>query len=266
MKNFFSVDLEDWYQGVGLPTDSWSIYEKRLSVGTEHLLAIFQKHRAKVTFFTLGKVMEDHPELIRTIMAEGHEIACHTYTHPFLYQINQTEFENELEKCQQLATQFGIQLKGFRAPYFSVDDRSLYVLDSLKKYGYQYDSSIFPGATLRTGISNANPEIHTLSNSLVEVPITKFKFTRFDVGTGGAYFRILPYSYFKKKLKAIEKNRPINFYIHPWELDPEHPKLKNLSPRIQYTHYFNLKSTQTKLMRLFDDFEFASFQQNLFTN
>lgn len=263
MKNFFSVDLEDWYQGIGLPYDTWHHYEKRLEKGTNVLLELFQKHKTKATFFVLGKAMEEHGDLIKTIIAEGHEIGCHTYSHPFLYEINQLEFEKELTQCNQLASEHGILLKGFRAPYFSVDNRSLWVLDSLKKFNYRYDSSIFPGDTKRTGISDANPDINTMANDLLEVPITKFKVSKFDAGTGGAYFRILPYRYFKQKLKSAEKLRPINFYIHPWELDPTHPHLNNLSKRIQYTHYFNLKSTKNKLERLLSDFEFTSFANNL---
>lgn len=263
MKNFFSVDLEDWYQGIGIPIENWGQYEKRLEKGTNLLLELFQKYKAKATFFTLGKVLEEHVGLIKTIASEGHEIACHTYSHPFLYKINQKQFEDELLKCQNLSSQLGINLKGFRAPYFSVDHRSLYVLESLKKFNYQYDSSIYPGNNLRTGISNANPDITQIDDKLIEVPITNFKFYKYDIGTGGAYFRILPYAYFKKKLKAIEKLRPINFYIHPWELDTEHPVVKGLPKRIQIPHYFNLKSTQGKLEKLFGDFEFTSFEENL---
>jgi polysaccharide deacetylase family protein (PEP-CTERM system associated) len=263
MKNFFSVDFEDWYQGIGLPFSSWNLHQKRLEIGTNILLELFQKYNTKATFFMLGKAMEEHPGIIRSILSEGHEIACHTYTHPFLYEISQAEFELELENCNKLSAEYGVRLKGFRAPYFSVDSRSLWVLNSLQNFGYLYDSSIFPGDTKRTGIADANPNIHTIENSLIEVPITKFKLSKFDVGTGGAYFRILPYWYFKQKIKEIESIRPINFYIHPWELDPKHPYLNYLSRRIQYTHYFNLKSTKNKLERLLGDFEFSSFARNL---
>jgi len=263
MKNFFSVDLEDWYQGLGLPVNSWHLYEKRLERGTNALLELLQKHNTRATFFVLGKAMEEHGDLIRTVMAEGHEIGCHSYSHPFLPEINQEEFEKELTVCDRLASKHGVTFKGFRAPYFSVDYRSLWVLDSLKKFNYSYDSSIFPGDTKRTGIADANPNINTLENAIVEIPITKFEVAKFDAGTGGAYFRILPYWYFKQKLKASEKTRPVNFYTHPWELDPSHPYLNNLSKRIQYTHYFDLKSTRDKLDRLLSDFEFTSFADNL---
>ncbi len=264
MKACFTVDMEDWYQGIGLDLDQWSRFEKRIKIGHEKLLTLLSKHKVKATYFILGKVIEEFPELVQQVKDEGHELACHTYSHPFLYEITPERFRAELKKCKELITPFQEGYMGFRAPYFSIDNRNLWTLDILKEEGFIYDSSIFPGSTARTGIAGFKKEIHTLENGLREFPISNFKVTKFDFGVGGAYFRILPYSYFCSKLKKLLVQRPAVFYIHPWELDENHPYLKGLNKRIQYTHYFNLKNTEKKLDKLLSDFEFCSLNQLIY--
>lgn len=266
--------MEDWYQGIGKPVQDWHHFEKRIKIGHHKLLNLLSKYKVKATYFILGKVIEEFPELIEEIKKEGHELACHTYSHPFLYKISPEEFRFELKKCKELILRFQNGYKGFRAPYFSIDTRNLWALDILRDEGFIYDSSIFPGSSMRTGIQGFRKDIHTLKNGLVEFPISNFKVLQFpllgrglgggfDFGAGGAYFRILPYSYFKKKLKKLLVQKPVVFYIHPWELDKDQPYVKNLGQRIQYTHYYNLKSTEKKLDKLLSDFEFCTPDQIL---
>ncbi|MFL5774279.1 MAG: polysaccharide deacetylase family protein [Flavisolibacter sp.] len=258
MKLWFTIDMEDWYQGIGLAQEEWKGYEKRVKIGHDKLLNLLSKHNVKATYFILGRVIEEFPELISEVQREGHELACHTYSHPFLYEINPGQFRAELKKCKELISPFQNGYKGFRAPYFSIDNRNLWTLDILKEEGFTYDSSIFPGSTVRTGIQGFRKDRHQLQNGLDEFPISNFKVTKFDFGVGGAYFRILPFRYFRSKLSELLKQRPAVFYIHPWELDPGHPHLKGLSKRIQYTHYFNLKNTEKKLDKLLREFDFCT--------
>ena len=263
MRLWFTIDMEDWYQGIGKSLDDWPQFEKRIKVGHDKLLNLLSKHQVKATWFILGKVIEEFPELIDEVKKEGHELACHTYSHPFLYNISPAEFRSELKKCKELIAPFQEGYKGFRAPYFSIDTRNLWAFDVLKEEGFMYDSSVFPGSSIRTGIQGFRKDIHTLANGIKEFPISNFKVTKFDFGAGGAYFRILPYSYFKRKLKALLKERPAVFYIHPWELDKDQPYIRGLGKRIQYTHYYNLKNTEKKLDKLLSDFEFCSPEQIL---
>jgi len=258
MKLWFTVDMEDWYQGIGKPLQEWGQYEKRIKVGHYKLLNLLSKHKVTATYFLLGKVIEEFPELITEIKNEGHELGCHTYSHPFLFNISKDEFRAEIKKCKELIRPFQDGYKSFRAPYFSIDQRNLWALDVLKEEGFENDSSIFPGDTKRTGIKGFKKEVHQLENGLKEFPISTFKVTKLDFAVGGAYFRILPYQYFKKKVKTILKERPAVFYIHPWELDKDQPYVKGLGRRIQYTHYFNLKNTERKLEKLVSEFEFCS--------
>jgi polysaccharide deacetylase family protein (PEP-CTERM system associated) len=255
MKIAFTVDFEDWYQGIDLPMSQWGGMEKRLHIGHYKLLELFQKFNVKATYFLLGKTIEDHPKFIDEIIKEGHEIGCHTYSHPFLYNITPEKFREELRKCKQLINQFGVTYTGFRAPYFSIDKRSFWALDIIREEGFVYDSSIFPGDTKRTGIPGFNPKIHDLANGLTEFPMSTIKIAKLDFGVGGGYFRLLPYNFFKGKLEKILAHRACIFYIHPWELDIDQPKISGIHQRIKFTHYVNLASTEKKITHLLSDFE-----------
>ncbi len=257
MQNAFTVDLEDWYQGIGLDISEWNKHEKRIRVGHDKLLKLFSKKKVKATYFILGKIMEEHPDIIKEIISEGHEIGCHTYQHKAIYNMTPEDFKKEMQQCNELIKTFNTSYTGFRAPFFSIDRRNLWALDILKEEGFRYDSSIYPGDNKRTGIPGYPVNIHKLENNLWEAPISTFKILTFDPGLGGAYFRILPYPLFRHKMRQINKSRPGIFYIHPWELDPDHPYIPGLSKRIQYTHYYNLKSTEIKIEKLLNDFDFV---------
>jgi polysaccharide deacetylase family protein (PEP-CTERM system associated) len=194
---------------------------------------------------------------VAEIKKEGHELACHTYSHPFLAHITPETFRAEIQQCKALINHFGECYKGFRAPYFSIKQSNTWVLDILKEEGFIYDSSIFPGNTFRAGIAGFKREIHTLPNGLIEFPISNFPVASLQFGVGGAYFRTLPYTYFKQRLQHVLQQRPALFYFHPWEFDAKQPYIKGLAHRAVHTHYHNLHKTKRKLERLFNDFEFA---------
>lgn len=266
MKLVFTVDMEDWYQGVGLPVEAWGSFEKRIKIGHYKLLQLLSKKKIKATYFVLGKVVEEFPELIKEIKAEGHEIGCHTYSHPFLYKISPEEFRTEIRRCKELIFPIQDGFDGFRAPYFSVDWRNMWVMKILREEGFVYDSSLFPGSTGRTSLKGTSKEIYAFENGLVEYPLNTFKMASLDFGVGGGYFRLLPYRYFKKRLSAIATKDPVLFYIHPWELDADQPQIPGLSKRIRLTHYVNLASTEKKLDNLLSDFDFCTLKQTIKIN
>jgi len=257
MKNAITVDLEDWYQGIGIPVAEWEGYEKRLHIGFDKLMNLFEKHNTKATFFILGKVIEDHPDIVQEVIDAGHEIGCHGYSHLELFYMNKEEFDKEISHCKELIKPFNKEYVGYRAPYFSIDARSLWAIDVLKSHNFQYDSSIFPGDSKRTGIPGFRRDIHTLENGLIEVPLSTFKIGKMDFAIGGAYFRLLPYKYFERKLSQVNKQRPGVFYVHPWELDPEHPYLSFLSKRRRLPHYWFLDKTEKKMDQFLGDGEFV---------
>jgi polysaccharide deacetylase family protein (PEP-CTERM system associated) len=206
---------------------------------------------------------DEFPGLVEEIKNEGHELGCHTYSHPFLTDLTAQEFQSEIKKCKEIISSFQDGYEGFRAPYFSVKKDNLWILDILKEENFSYDSSIFPGNTFRAGIQRFEKNIHTLPNGLKEFPISKFEITKFDFGIGGAYFRILPYRYFRYRLKKILQTRPALFYFHPWEFDVKQPYIKGLTHRAVHSHYYNLGATERKLKCLFSDFEFTPLTEIL---
>ncbi len=263
MKNAFTVDYEDWYHSLGLPQDQWEQCEDRIHIGHEKILTLLQKHKVKASFYIVGDVIAKHPDLIKEIIEEGHEIGCHTYTHRALYDMTPAELDEELNKCSEVLSRISpVPFTGFRAPMWSIDQKSLWALDIIRNHGYQYDSSIYPGDNKRTGIQGYRKDIHHLKNGLVEVPCCIFPFLQFEVGVGGAYFRILPYIVTQKALQKINKSGQSGmFYMHPWELDPKHPKIQGISKRIRIPHYFNLKNTEKRIDRLLSEFDFTRLDQ-----
>jgi polysaccharide deacetylase family protein (PEP-CTERM system associated) len=270
MRNALTIDLEDWFCSHNLskvaPLRLWPTYESRIRASTQRLLSLLRTHRIEATFFVLGWVAEQHPDLITTIAAEGHEIASHGYSHIQLHHLTPDAFRRDLD--HSLTTTFslvGTPIAGFRAPAFSLTTRTLWATDILREYGFHYDSSIFP---LRFhpdyGVPTAPLTIYRHPNTLIEVPLTCTTLGNIRLPcSGGAYFRLLPYALFKQLMKRChQQKRPVIFYIHPWEVDPDQPYLP-LPMHARFRHYTNLSYTFEKLQQLLTDFQFTSIRQLL---
>lgn len=262
MKNILTIDLEDWYHGIELPQSSWTRCEDRIERNADKLLSYLSESKTKATFFVLGCVAEKFPSLVREIAEEGHEVGTHGYAHEFVYKLTKAEFELDLLRSIDCLEQcIGDKVKGYRAPYFSITKESFWALEVIGKHGIEYDSSIFPIKNYRYGIPDAKrfPNlVDTKNGQLLEIPISTIEISkqRFSF-FGGFYLRFSPYCFIKQAIQWLNKQgQPAVIYLHPWELDPNHPRLKELPLRIKLTHYYNLKSTERKLRRLLRDFEF----------
>jgi polysaccharide deacetylase family protein (PEP-CTERM system associated) len=264
--NAFTVDLEDWYHGIELPPDRWPELEDRLLASCARLLEILDDSGARATFFVLGDVAERQPQLVRDVMSAGHEIGTHGCSHRFVYEQGEAEFRADVQRSLVLLEACGCDdVIGHRAPYFSITRESLWALDVLAELGIRYDSSIFPVVNYRYGIPDARRVPHRVSDgSLVEFPISTWRVAGRNVPVaGGAYFRLLPYSITRRGIAAINRSgTPAVFYVHPWELDPDHPRIP-LPRRISLTHYANLGATERRLRRLLRDFSFAPMRDVL---
>ena len=261
-KHAFSVDVEDWYQGIELPLEEWIGKENRVDIGLSKVLELLGENDIKATFFTLGAVAKSNPKSIRSIAAQGHEIASHTMYHEKIYDLESSKFFKQERECKEILEDVSeSKVSGFRAPYFSITNQSLWALDILAELGYTYDSSISPMQTWRYGIAGTEPGIYLLKTGLIEFTPSLGNFCSHSYGVGGAYLRIYPYKLIKTALKKSSiHGSPGMFYIHPWELDPKHPKLKiGLKPFI--THYTRLGSTMPKLKKLLSDFQFTTVRQ-----
>jgi len=257
--NAFTVDVEDWYQGLEIPPERWGHFEDRLAIGIRRLLALLGEADVRATFFVLGSAAERHPDLIREIGDGGHEIAAHGYGHQFVYHLGAEGFRSDIQRSLEILK--GIvdtPIVGYRAPYFSITDRSPWAFDVLAECGIRFDSSVFPVQNYRYGVPHAPRYMYQVRDDLIEFPPATWRVMGRNVPiAGGAYFRLFPYTltvYGLRRLNA--EGSPAAFYIHPWELDPEHPRLK-LPRRIAIPHYWDLGATEARLRRLLRDFRFA---------
>jgi len=273
MQNAISIDLEDWFCVHNLKgairREDWGACDLRVLQSTNRLLRLFEKHQTKATFFVLGWVAEQLPELIRELEDRGHEIAVHGYNHLLLTEITPREFDEDLARALEVIEQCGVRSRpvGFRAPSFTmVKTTKDWALPILEKYKFKYDSSVFPiGFHPDYGMveSPLSPykitaDLHEFPMSCLEVFGKRFPFS------GGGYFRLFPYAYTKYCMQKVnEQGRPAVFYLHPWELDPEQPRVKNLSLSQRLRHYRNIDQTEPRLDRLLGDFEFTTIREVL---
>jgi len=261
IKHAFSVDVEDWFQGIELPLEDWVGRENRIDVGLSKILALLEEKCVKATFFTLGAVAKSNPKSIRLIAQQGHEVASHTMYHRKIYDLEPKAFLKQEGECKAILEDISeTKVNGFRAPYFSITTESLWALDILRDLGYTYDSSVSPMQTWRYGIAGTKPGIYQVKSGLIEFTPSLGNFCSHSYGVGGAYLRIYPYKLTKAALEDSAVNGlPGMFYVHPWELDPKHPRVKiGLKPFI--THYTRLGSTESKLKKLIGDFQFTTVQ------
>lgn len=267
--NALTIDFEDWYQGLEIPYKDWAGFEDRIVPVGRRLLQLLADAGVRATFFVLGYIAEQHPEMIREIAAAGHEIGTHGYSHALIYEQTPELFRTELTRAiGTLEDLTGAPVLGHRAPFFSITKDSLWALDILAELGIRYDSSIFPVVNYRYGIADAPRwpyEIKSERHTLTEFPISTWQVLGKNVPiAGGAYFRIYPYAFTKQGLRAVNRaHRPFVFYLHPWELDPDHPRIKLPRRVAGLTHYFNLRATERRLRRLLRDFKFAPMKEVL---
>jgi polysaccharide deacetylase family protein (PEP-CTERM system associated) len=260
--NALTIDFEDWYQGLEIPHTDWAQYEDRIQPVGRRLLDLLSAAGARATFFVLGYVAERHPGLVREIAAAGHEVGTHGYSHTLVYRQTPAVFRDELARSlRAIEDATGKRVAGHRAPFFSITRQCLWALDVLRELGLRYDSSIFPVRNYRYGIEDAPRWPYPLANGgapLQEFPLSTWRVLGTNVPVaGGAYFRIFPYWLTRWALRAINRQgHAAVFYLHPWELDPGHPRIP-LPRRIAATHYFNLAATERRFRRLLRDFRFA---------
>jgi len=262
-----TIDVEDYFHvsafdGV-LPRSAWDSMESRVVANTERLLDLFDEHAVRGTFFVLGWVAERYPDLVRTIAGRGHELASHGYAHRLVYDQTPAIFRDDVRRAKGLIEDIsGQRVKGYRAPSFSVTDRSLWALDVLLEEGHRYDASIFPIRHDRYGIPDAVRWPHPMTcqgGQLFEVPGSTIRLGGTNVPVaGGGYFRILPYAWTRwgiARLNQVE-GQPAIFYLHPWEIDPQQPRLR-ASALGRFRHYRNLHLTERRLRSLMRDFSFG---------
>jgi len=271
MKNAFSVDLEDWFCAYNfvraIPYDSWDSQILRVKKPTQRILEILDQHNTKATFFILGWIADRCPELIKSVAAAGHEIATHGYAHIMVKEGTEKSFEEDLvNSLRAIRRSVDVPVVGYRAPSFSVSPQIFWIFDLLAKHGIKYDSSVFPiSFHPEYGAKKTSLSIHNISDALIEFPLSCFTVLGKKVPCcGGGYFRLFPYSITAYGIRRCNKeNRPAVFYIHPWEIDVDQPRIKDISLTKRLRHYVNLDKTERRLHRLLTEFEFTTLSSIL---
>lgn len=267
--NAMTVDVEDYFhvsafEGV-IAKNSWDDIELRVEKNTYQILALFEKYNVKSTFFVLGWVAKRCPNLIRAIADQGHELASHGYAHQRAINISLGEFTEDVRKSKQVVEDIsGQPILGYRAPSFSVNDSNPWVYDVLNELGFAYSSSTYPIVHDLYGVPLWPRFIHQRNKNIMEIPISTSRKYNKNIGIGGGgYFRLYPYWLSKKRIDNFLKveERPYNFYFHPWEIDPDQPRIKQACLKSKFRHYLNLPRMQSKLIRLLDDYQWDTMQQ-----
>lgn len=274
MINAISIDVEDWYQVSDFESvvcfSEWERYESRVMQNTRKILDLFARYNIRGTFFILAWNAERFPQLVKEINAAGHEVATHGYAHRLVYTQTPEEFREDLRRSLDILQNItGKSVIGYRAPSFSITKESIWALDILLELGLHYDSSIFPLRDKLYGIADSHRFPYVVrqdgARDLVEFPMSTVRMRQTNLPlAGGAYFRLLPYSFFRWGMRKLNREgRPAVLYLHPWEIDPEQPRIAARGKRGYSSHYWNLQATEKKLTRLLQDFAFAPMREVL---
>jgi len=281
MLNALTIDVEDYFQVEAFASrinyNEWDNYPCRIKQNTQKILDILDDYQIKATFFCLGWIAKRSPSLIKNIAQRGHEVASHGYAHQPVYKQSPDIFMQDIRKTKQILEDIiGQPVIGYRAPTYSITQKTLWALEILAEEGYKYDSSIFPIKHDLYGIPNAPRfpfNVHTLKRANVftckrsnvqtffEFPLTTLRILNINIPiAGGGYFRVFPYIFIKNALRHInlKEKQPFVFYLHPWELDPEQPRINHLPWRSRFRHYVNLRKTEGKFRKLLSDFRFST--------
>ncbi len=263
--NALTIDVEDYFQVSALspyiPRDEWETRDCRVEHNVDRILCMLDKHRARATFFTLGWVAERYPQLVRRIVEGGHELASHGFGHARANEQDEESFFADIARAKHILEDIsGVRVDGYRAPSFSIDARNAWAFDCIKRAGYRYSSSVYPIRHDHYGMPESPRFAHEVRDDLMEVPVATMRLFdhNFPAG-GGGYFRLMPYAMSRWLLRRVNHadRRAAVFYFHPWEIDPDQPRIRRIGLKTRFRHYLNLARTEQRLTRLLDDFRWG---------
>jgi polysaccharide deacetylase family protein (PEP-CTERM system associated) len=261
--NALSIDVEDYFQvsafAQHIPRKEWDTLTCRVEQNVDRILGLLAENNVRATFFTLGWVAERYPSLVRRIAQAGHELASHGFAHRRATEQQEGEFLADIRLAKAVLEDVaGQDVVGYRAPSFSVGPESPWAVDCIAEAGYRYSSSIYPIRHDHYGLPDAPRFAHEVKPGLLELPVATVRFLDFNwPAGGGGYFRLLPYVVSRWSIRRINTvdRKPALFYFHPWELDPEQPRVKGIGAKTRFRHYVNLRRMQSKLRGLLSDFQ-----------
>jgi polysaccharide deacetylase family protein (PEP-CTERM system associated) len=264
--NALTIDVEEHFQVHAFETvidrSAWDRYPSRVVPNTRRILRLLAEYDVQATFFVLGWVADRYPYLVKEIAASGHEVATHGYWHELIYRQTPAEFAADLRQSLDAIGRacVGLQPAGYRAPAFSITKQSLWALEILRDHSIIYDSSIFPlAAHDRYGINGANRFANMIRDNLWEFPVSTIRMGKQNLPVaGGGYFRLFPLPVTRRAIRSLNKQgHPAIIYLHPWEFDPDQPRIPDAPLLSRFRHYVNLNKTESRLQKLLNEFKFA---------
>ena len=269
-RNAMTVDVEEHFQVAAfegqIARKSWDGHDSRVVRNTSRVLDLFADAEVRATFFVLGWVAERHPGLVRRIVGEGHELASHGYDHTRVIYMDAARFREDVTRTKSILEDAGgVPVRGYRAPSYSINAGNLWALDVLQETGHAYSSSIYPIRHDLYGMPDAPRFAFRLKpGAILEIPVTSVRIgSRNLPAGGGGYFRLMPYGLFRWGLRRVNERdaQPGMFYFHPWEVDPEQPRVAGAPLRSRLRHYTNLGTMEARLRRLLRDFQWGRMDE-----
>lgn len=263
--NALSVDVEDYFQVSALAPHiaraDWDRMPCRVERNMDCILELLDDSGTHATFFTLGWIAERYPQLVRRLVCAGHELASHGYAHHRATEQRPAEFLQDVRRAKALLEDIaGVEVKGYRAPSFSIGDENPWAFDCIGEAGYRYSSSVYPIRHDHYGMPDAPRFIYRARGSLLEIPIATARILKRNLPAGGGgYFRLFPYAVSRALIRRVNvvDRQPAVFYLHPWELDPGQPRIHAAGSKTRFRHYLNLHRTQPRLRNLLRDFRWG---------
>jgi len=271
MCNAMTIDVEDYFQVSALTPfiarSEWNDRDCRVEPNVERILAMLEEYGARATFFTLGWIAERYPQLVRRIVAEGHELASHGFAHKRASEQSPEAFFSDIQLAKIVLEDIAdVEVRGYRAPSFSIGPANDWAFECIERAGYRYSSSIYPVRHDHYGTPDAPRFTHDVRAGLLEMPVTTMRlFGRNWPAGGGGYFRLMPYAMSRWLLRRVNRvdQQPAIFYFHPWEIDAAQPRVPGIDVKTRFRHYLNLDRMEQRLRQLLFDFEWRRLDEVL---
>ena len=269
LTNALTIDVEDYFQvsafAPHISRQEWNSRECRVERNVARILEILSKRQVKATFFTLGWIAERYPKLIRQMAEQGHEIASHGYGHERATDQTEEAFFADIQLAKVILEDLcGTEVKGYRAPSFSIGKSNLWAFDCLERAGYRYSSSVYPIHHDHYGMPDSPRFAYQIRPGLMEIPITTLRVLNRNLpSSGGGYFRLLPYPLSRWMLGRVNRTdaQAGIFYFHPWEIDVEQPRIAGISRKTKFRHYVNISRMEGRLEQLLGDFKWGRMDE-----
>ena len=269
LTNALTIDVEDYFQVSAfapyIDRAAWDRCECRVEKNVDDILVLLARHKVRATFFTLGWIAERYPQLVHKIVAAGHELASHGYSHERASDQTPAIFSADIRRAKHLLEDLGgVEVQGYRAPSFSIGEGNTWAFDCLAEAGYRYSSSIYPIKHDHYGMPDAPRQPHWVRPQLLEIPVTTLRaFGRNFPSSGGGYFRLLPYAMSRWMIQRVNRldAMPAVFYFHPWEIDTGQPRVPGINAKARFRHYINIDRMANRLDSLLGDFNWGRMDE-----